>query len=598
MVGHRSVRRSARLSALFVWLFARIAGAATVYGLAGNGAFLVRFESQTPSTIDGAAFVSGLALGERIVAIDFRPRTGQLYGVAATAGGMDLLRLFTIDPHSGVATLVPGSSSIPVTFATAYGASFNPTVDRLRVVNGADENLRLNPNNGARADSPTNDTDLNPPTSSITGIAYDRPFDSGFAAANRTTLFGLATATDSRVTIGGIDQSPSPNLGIVQNSQALGETPTGDAGYDIDVDGDHYAAFSTGAGTGFWFLDTATGDALLLGGIGSTAGSLPVTGIAVVPRTVVATGADAGSAPRVRVIDGASGTERFVIDAYDAKQKRGVRVAVGDVDLDGEPELITAPGKGAAPEIRLFHGLLGTPLASFPAFDERFRGGVNVAAGDVDGDGHKDVIAAMGSGGPDVRVFSGLDQTLILELAAYDPTFKGGVSVASADLDNDGDWEIVTGPGKGGVPLVRIFDATGAPFVSPLGLPNSILAYGEKQRKGVTVAAGDVNGDGVADIVVGPGKGAPPEVAAFSGVDGSELGRFLAFDAKQRGGVRVAVGDVDADGRYEILAAPGKGAKGGSGVRAFDGRTFAEKTSFLAFDADYRRGVFVSGVRR
>jgi hypothetical protein len=598
MVGHRSVRGSAPLLAIAACLFARVAGAATVYGLAANGAFLVHFESQTPSTIDGAAFISGIASTERIVAIDFRPRTGQLYGVAATTGVQDLLRVFTIDPHSGIATLVPGSSSIPVTFSTAYGASFNPTVDRLRVVNGADENLRINPNNGARADAPANDTDLIPPTSSVTAIAYDRPFDSGFAAANRTTLFGLATATDSRVTIGGLDQSPSPNLGGVQNAQPLGETPTGDAGYDIDVDGDHYAAFFNGIGTAFWFLDTASGDAQFLGGIGSTNGSLAVTGIAVVPRTAVAIGAEAGSAPRVRVIDGSSGDERFVIDAYEAKQKRGVRVAVGDVDLDGEPELITAPGKGAPPEIRLFHGLLGTPLGSFLAFDERFRGGVNVAAGDVDGDGHKDVIAAMGSGGPDVRVFSGLDQTLLVEFAAFDPTFRGGVHVAAADLDNDGDWEIVTGAGKGGSPLVRIFDATGAPFVSPGGLPNTILAYSEKQRKGVTVAAGDVNGDGVADIVVGPGKGAPPEVAVFSGVDGSELGRFLAFDAKQRGGVRVAVGDVDADGRYEILAAPGKGTKGGSQVRAFDGRTFAEKEPFLAFDADYRRGVFVSGLRR
>jgi hypothetical protein len=598
MVGHRSVRSSARLLALSVWLFAQGSGAATVYGLAGNGAFLVRFESQTPSTIDAAAFISGIGPSERIVAIDFRPRTGQLYGVAATTGAQDLLRVFTIDPHSGVATLVPGSSSIPVTFSTAYSASFNPTVDRLRVVNGADENLRINPNNGFRADSPTNDTDLSPPTSAVTAIAYDRPFDTGFASANRTTLFGLATATDSRVTIGGLDQSPSPNLGVVQNSQPLGEAPAGDAGYDIDADGDHYATFFNGVANGFWFLDTATGDAQLLGGTGSTTGSLAVTGIAVVPRTAVAMGAEAGSAPRVRVIDGSSGTERFVIDAYDAKQKRGVRVAVGDVDLDGEPELITAPGKGAPPEIRLFHGILGTPLGSFLAFDDRFRGGVNVAAGDVDGDGHKDVIAAMGSGGPDVRVFSGLDQTLLLEFAAFDPTFKGGVQVASADLDNDGDWEIVTGSGKGGAPLVRIFDATGAPFVSQLGLPNVILAYGEKQRKGVYVAAGDVNGDGIADIVVGPGTGAPPEVAVFSGVDGSELGRFLAFDAKQRGGVRVAVGDVDADARYEILAAPGKGGKGGAQVRAFDGRTFAEKESFLAFDADHRRGVFLAGVRR
>jgi hypothetical protein len=591
-------RRSARGAALFLALaslgVARIAGAATVYGLAGGGAFLVRFESQTPSTIDGAAFLSGLAGSERIAAIDFRPRTGQLFGLAVTTGVQDLVRIYTIDPHSGVATLVPAAPLLAITTGANYGMAFSPTVDRIRIVNTGDENLRINPNNGVRADA--TDMDLNPAGVFVSGIAYDQPFDQGFGGG--TTLFGLSNNTGLRLTIGGVNGTPSPNTGTLLNGALIGEFPFGDFGYDIDVDGDHYAAFHNSSFSGFYFLDAATAEAQLLGPIGNAQGSLTLSGIAVVPRTVVAMGADAGSAPRVRVIDGSSGTERFVIDAYDPKQKRGARVAIGDLDRDGEPELIVAPGKGAAPEIRTFHGLLGTPIAAFVAFDERFRGGVQVAAGDVNGDGHKDVIAAMGSGGSAVRVFSGLDRSLLLELTPFEPGFRGGVTVAAADLDNDGDAEIVAGAGKGAAPEVRFFDGTGAPFTSPFDLPTSLLAYPEKQRKGVSVAAGDVNGDGVADIVVGPGKGAPPEVAVFSGVDGSELGRFLAFDKKQRSGVRVAVGDVDADARYEILATLGKGAKGGSQVRAFDGRTFAEKSSFPALDAAYRRGAFVAGVRR
>jgi serralysin len=88
----------------------------------------------------------------------------------------------------------------------------------------------------------------------------------------------------------------------------------------------------------------------------------------------------------------------------------------------------------------------------------------------------------------------------------------------------------------------------------------------------------------------------PPEVAVFSGVNGAELARFLAFDAKLKGGVRVAAGDVDGDGRAEILAAPAKGK--GTEVRAFDGVTLEEKTRFLAFNPDFKKGVFVAGVRR
>jgi hypothetical protein len=71
--------------------------------------------------------------------------------------------------------------------------------------------------------------------------------------------------------------------------------------------------------------------------------------------------------------------------------------------------------------------------------------------------------------------------------------------------------------------------------------------------------------------------------------------RFSAFQKKS--GVRVAVGDVNGDGRYEILAAPGTGTKG-TAVRAFDGQTSVQVASFTAFDAAFKKGVFVAGVRR
>ena len=84
----------------------------------------------------------------------------------------------------------------------------------------------------------------------------------------------------------------------------------------------------------------------------------------------------------------------------------------------------------------------------------------------------------------------------------------------------------------------------------------------------------------------------------FSGVDGAELGRFLAFDAKQRGGVRVAVGDVERRRPRRDPRGAGQGREGRHALRAFDGRTFEDVTSFHAFDTEYKRGVFVSGVRR
>ena len=84
---------------------------------------------------------------------------------------------------------------------------FNPTTDRIRVVNSSDENFRINPNNGARADTPTNDTDINPAGNAIAAVAYDRSFETGLAVANRTTLYALSIANNTLVTIGGTPSS-------------------------------------------------------------------------------------------------------------------------------------------------------------------------------------------------------------------------------------------------------------------------------------------------------------------------------------------------------------------------------------------------------
>ena len=141
-------------------------------------------------------------------------------------------------------------------------------------------------------------------------------------------------------------------------------------------------------------------------------------------------------------------------------------VAAGDVTGDGVAEIITGAGPGGGPHVRAFSlaGGVVTEVASFYAYDPAFPGGVSVAAADVTGDGVAEIITGAGpGGGPHVRAFS-LAGGVVTEVAsffAYDPAFPGGVTVAAADLTGDGVAEIITGAGPGGGPHVRVFDVSG-----------------------------------------------------------------------------------------------------------------------------------------
>src|SRR5262245_34525491 len=81
--------------------------ASTLYALTDNN-FLVQFDSAAPATFTNVAYLSGLQSGERMVGIDFRPRTGQLFGIGVVDGATDTVRVYTINALTGVATLVPG----------------------------------------------------------------------------------------------------------------------------------------------------------------------------------------------------------------------------------------------------------------------------------------------------------------------------------------------------------------------------------------------------------------------------------------------------------------------------------------------------------
>ncbi|MFH1744960.1 MAG: S8 family serine peptidase [bacterium] len=265
----------------------------------------------------------------------------------------------------------------------------------------------------------------------------------------------------------------------------------------------------------------------------------------------------------------------------------GASVATGDIDGDEAGEIITGAGFGGGPHVRIFNRS-GELLNQFFAYDKNFRGGVNVAAGDVDGDGVDEIIAGAGRGGsPQVRIFEA-NGRLIGEFFVYDKNFRGGVNVAAGDVDGDGVDEIITGAGFGGGPQVRIFEVNGE-------LDGQFFAYDKNFRGGVNVATANFGG-GTRDrrerIITAPGKGANPEVKIFDNHSNME-NSFFAYNKKFQGGVSVSSADINRNGYDEIITGAGPGGAPHVMIFENDGKAIG---SFYAHEESFNKGVNVAGI--
>jgi hypothetical protein len=251
----------------------------------------------------------------------------------------------------------------------------------------------------------------------------------------------------------------------------------------------------------------------------------------------VITAAGPGGGPHVQVFDGLSGQTLFSFFAYDPGFQGGVFVAGGDVNGDGFADIITGAGRGGGPHVKVFDGQTPQELHSFFAFEEAFTGGVTVAAGDVNADGFSDLIMAAGpGGGPRVRVMDGLSSQMLADFMAYNPAFAGGVRVAAGDVDGDGSADVITGAGAGGGPHVRIFSGQNLPQVL-----NDFFAFNDNVTGGIFVAATDTNGDGLAEILVGTGPGPerPGEIRVLSRLGEIIQPSTIIFNAHFRSGIHV-----------------------------------------------------------
>ncbi len=246
----------------------------------------------------------------------------------------------------------------------------------------------------------------------------------------------------------------------------------------------------------------------------------------------------------VRLFDLRGNRKRSGFFAYTGATFGGEQVIQSDMDGNGTVEILSATDS-----LVRIHDSAGHIRSTFYPYGEAYRSGVNIAVGDLDGDGSSEIVTGTkNGGGPHIRIFNRDGVLINPGFFAYGEGFRGGVNIALGDLNNDGHLEIIAGAGVGGGPHVRIFNKDGK-LVNP-----GFFAFDERFRGGVNVAAGDVTGDGQIDIITGPGLGGKPTIRVFNEHGVQLIDEFEAFKSRQRNGVHVASEDLDGDGISEIMA--------------------------------------------
>ena len=294
----------------------------------------------------------------------------------------------------------------------------------------------------------------------------------------------------------------------------------------------------------------------------------PVAGLP--PEFAVGTGTGVTAGVTVYRQDGSVLTG---FQAFEPGFTGGARVAIArtpTADL-----VLTAAGPGRQPDVRI-NNLVTGATSSLTPFEVSFTGGMFVAAGDFNRDGFDDyVVSPDQGGGPRVQIHDGRTGATIADFFGIDdPNFRGGARVAVADVNGDGTPDLIVAAGFGGGPRVAIFDGKSVAAGTPTRLVPDFYAFESTLRNGAYVAAGDVTGDGKADLIFGGGPGGSGRVRMVDGAGllaagqigsldndlGIVFNNFIVGDPHAVGGIRVAVANLDNGPYAGVVTGSGEGA--------------------------------------
>lgn len=427
-------------------------------------------------------------------------------------------------------------------------------------------------------------TDVNQPAL-FKDLVFD--FDNGMPAGNELlNRYGVPSTTGET----------SSNI-LIETDSAPGDS--GGPGF-IDSNGKLLIAGIVSGGTigsaftGLGFYSRVSAFAAEIDGL--TGG--PVPSITSTSLFAVSPGSTSlsYSTPNVHIYDASGINPQIIIKdimVYSPNFTGGVVTALGDVNHDGVIDLIAGPGPGGGPNIKVISGVdFSTVLFNFFAFEPTFSGGVTLASADIDGDLYADILVGAGpGGGPRIKVFSGKNLTVLRDFFAFEPTFSGGVTIATGLINAGSQIDILVGAGPGGGPRLKVFDG------ASLGVLMDFFVYDAAFRGGINVAAGNLYGDLRDEIIVGAGAGGGPNVRVYDS-NKNLLENFFAYNPGFSGGVRVAPALFNSNQRG-IITTPGPGNPVSSSPSDFltlhgylGMNLFLE---FYPFSSNFSGGLFVAG---
>lgn len=433
------------------------------YGLTSSNS-LVKYNANNSTTVISTTPVTGLQAGENLLTIDFRPGTGQLYGIGSTN------QLYIINTSSGAATAV-GAPFTPAVSGNMVGFDFNPTVDRIRLVTSSGQNLRLHPETGAVA---ATDGNLNPGTPNIGSAAYTN----NMSGASSTELFVIDFSTKM------LYKQDPPNHGdltAVGNLEVAG-TVSADGGFDIAPMGNVALANFTAAGMDHLYqIDTMTGKATDLGML-----STSIIGIAI-PTSPVAYAVDGANnlhvfnfmepgTPVSKAITGLQPSESVV--GIDMRPVTGQLFALGST---GRLYILnTSTGAAAMVGAGPVATLAGTDFGfDFNPFVDKIRivsdTGQNLRVNPVDGS----LVATDGPLNPG---------TPMVTAAAYTNSFPGTATTVLYDIDSATDMLYKQDPPNAGTLTaigalgIDVMDANGFDIGGSSNTGYAILTVGTAHK--------------------------------------------------------------------------------------------------------------------